>query len=101
MKRLTYAAAIIFVLSTAGATFAQSPTRRPETGNTNSCMETDYNCNTQPKGIGIDNTKTTDSSDSNAARLRSELRTPTPLSSTGPEEPEQPIEPEAPISNVH
>jgi hypothetical protein len=103
MKRLTYAAAITFVaLATAGAAVAQSPTRAPETGN--SCA-TDYNCNALPKGIGVDDTPATKSNDPNAARLRNELRMPTPLIATEPEEPEQPIhsalEPEAPISNAH
>ena len=101
MNRPTCAAAIIFLLSTAGAAFAQSPPRTPQTGD--SCMAMDYNCNTRPKGIGIENTQTTKSVDPNVARLRNELRTPARQTS-GPEEPEQPIhsssEPEAPISNT-
>jgi hypothetical protein len=98
MNRLTCAAAIIFLLSTAGAAFAQSPTRSAQTGD--SCMAMDYNCNTRPKGIGIDNTETTKSVDPNVARLRNELRKPPPIASNEPEEPEQPIEPEGPISNT-
>jgi hypothetical protein len=104
MTRRTCAAAIAVVaLATAGAAFAQSPARAPETGN--SCAATDYNCNTLPKGTGFDTTPTTKPTDPNAARLRNELRMPTPQISTEPEEPEQPIhsalEPEAPISNAH
>ncbi len=97
MKYRAYATALIFVLATAGAASAQSPT----TGDP--CIVTDYTCSPQPKGIGAGNTET-GRNDPNAIRLRNELRTPPPISSTEPEEPEQPInsatEPEAPISNA-
>ena len=97
MRRPTCAAAIIFVLSTAGATYAQSPTRTPQTGN--DCAM-DYNCNTRPTGKSIGTDSTTDSdAAANATRLQNE--TLTPRTSNEPEEPEQPIEPEAPISNAH
>jgi hypothetical protein len=96
MKPPTVAAAIACALLMAGAAaFAQSSTRAPATD----CTAIDYNCNAQPKGIG--SAPATDPNDRNAARLRSELRTPAPASSTEPEEPEQPIhssdEPEEPI----
>jgi hypothetical protein len=97
MKLLTCAAAMISALSAVSIAFAQAPTRAPPP--VTDCMTMDYNCNTQPKGIG--NTPMTGSTDRNPARLRDELRTPAPQISTEPEEPEQPIhsslEPEAPI----
>ena len=94
MKRPPYAAAIFIVLSTAGAAFAQPPTRTSEPENT---CAMDYNCNTEPKGIGTDDTKATPV-DPNVARLRNEYQAPT-RNSNEPEEPEQPIQPEGPISN--
>jgi len=102
MTHLTYAAATVLLLSSAGAAFAQAPARTPDTGNV--CKVTDYGCTSQPKGLGTGNSATSDADDLNAARLRNELRTPAPMSSNEPEEPEQPIhsatEPEAPISNA-
>ena len=98
--RRTYAAAIFFMLTTAGAAFAQAPSPMRTPGD--NCMPTDYGCNPQPKSMGSGNTGSTDPNDANAARLRSELSSPASSSSNEPEEPEQPVDqpiaPEGPIT---